>query len=196
MLRQRRDAASIAVKVLRAHRVAAGWSNIMKAGLSVGSAVVLLGIVGASIAGCSSSSKVPTNRSSAISSAQSAISSALGNLTSALAPSSATASTSVAPSSSTALDLSGSWHGQYSGSSQGTFALTWQQSGTSLVGTIQISDPAQTLPLTGTLSGATITFGTVGSLAVTYTGTASGSSMSGTYAVGGTNAGSWSATKS
>jgi hypothetical protein len=172
----------------------------MKMSPPIGAVVVLVAILGVSIAGCSSSStKVPTN-SSAIRAAQSAVSSALSDLTSAVASaaSSATASTSAASptSASSALNLSGNWNGQYSGSYQGTFTLTWQQSGTTLAGTIQISNPAQTLPLNGTLNGTTITFGTVGSLAITYTGTASVSSMSGTYSVGGTSAGSWSATKS
>lgn len=52
------------------------------------------------------------------------------------------------------------------------------------------------VPLTGTVSGSTISFGTVGSQAVTYSGTVSGSSMSGTYQVGGQPGGNWSATKS
>jgi hypothetical protein len=75
--------------------------------------------------------------------------------------------------------------------------LNWQQSGSSLTGSIMISNPSQTLNLTGTLSGTTITFGTVGSLAITYTGTESGgTSMSGTYSVGGQGGNPWSASKS
>jgi hypothetical protein len=52
-------------------------------------------------------------------------------------------------------------------------------------------------PLTGTLVGSKITFGTVGSLAITYTGSVLSDSMSGTYEVaGGHGSGHWSATKS
>jgi hypothetical protein len=66
-----------------------------------------------------------------------------------------------------------------------------------LVGTIKLTPPPQTEPLTGRLEGSKITFGTVGSLAITYTGSVSGTSMSGTYKVaGGQGSGSWSATKS
>jgi len=41
----------------------------------------------------------------------------------------------------------------------------------------------------------TIRFGTVGSLAITYSGSVSGNSMSGTYQVGGSNGCPWSASK-
>jgi hypothetical protein len=78
--------------------------------------------------------------------------------------------------------LSGSWSGQYSGASDGTFQLTWQQSGSDLSGTIAISDFGDTpIPINGTVNGGKITFGTVGGLAVTFTGSTSGNSMSGTY---------------
>jgi hypothetical protein len=107
-----------------------------------------------------------------------------------------TSSAPVTPAAA-AGDLSGSWSGQYSGAFTGTFKLTWQQTGSSLTGTIMLStennDP---VPLTGTVNGSTISFGTVGSQAVTYSGHVSGSSMSGTYQVGGAAGGPWSATKS
>jgi hypothetical protein len=46
------------------------------------------------------------------------------------------------------------------------------------------------------VQGDTIRFGTVGSQAITYSGSVSGSSMSGTYQVGsGAGSGSWSAAK-
>jgi hypothetical protein len=61
-----------------------------------------------------------------------------------------------------------------------------------LAGTINLSTSGSA-PLTGTVSGNTINFGTVGSAAVTYTGTVSGDTMSGTYVVGGSDHGSWSA---
>jgi hypothetical protein len=68
------------------------------------------------------------------------------------------------------------------------------QSGTNLQGAIKLSAPANTLAVHGRLNGGTIKFGPVGSLAITYTGTVSGSSMSGSYntPAGG---GSWSADK-
>jgi hypothetical protein len=77
--------------------------------------------------------------------------------------------------------------------------LTWHQSGSHLQGTIQISNPDGTSPINGTVSGAAIQFGTVGSMAITYSGTVSGGSMSGSYQVhtqNGSADGSWSATKS
>jgi hypothetical protein len=49
------------------------------------------------------------------------------------------------------------------------------------------------MPLTGTVNGGAITFGTVGSTAITYTGTVSGNTMSGTYEVAGSQHGSWDA---
>jgi hypothetical protein len=47
------------------------------------------------------------------------------------------------------------------------------------------------------VNGDAISFGTVGSgTAITYSGTVSGNSMSGTYKVNGQGGGPWSATKS
>jgi hypothetical protein len=107
---------------------------------------------------------------------------------------SAPASTAAA-AASTASGLSGSWSGQYSGNYQGTFALRWHQSGSNLKGTIRISAPATSLIIRGTVVNGVIRFGTVGSLAITYSGSVSGNTMSGTYQVGGSNAGPWSASK-
>ncbi len=92
--------------------------------------------------------------------------------------------------------LSGTWSGQYSGAVTGTFQLSWQQAGSDLSGTITLSaQPPVTL--TGTISGDTIYFGTVGSSpAITYSGKVSGKSMSGTYKIDGAPGGPWSATKS
>jgi hypothetical protein len=95
--------------------------------------------------------------------------------------------------------LSGTWSGQYGGAFQGTFTLTWQQSGANLSGSITLSAPAATLNITGTVEGSAIRFGTVGSTGITYSGSVSGNSMSGTYqtqaANGSTVSGPWSATK-
>jgi hypothetical protein len=97
--------------------------------------------------------------------------------------------------------LSGKWRGQYSGAYQGHFVLRWHQSGSRLIGTITLSTPARgTVPIHGTVQGSTIKFGTVGSEAITYSGSASGSSMSGTWQIKGPNGpaggGPWSASKS
>src|SRR5579859_7324391 len=90
--------------------------------------------------------------------------------------------------------LSGAWSGQYGGAYAGTFKLHWTQSGTNLGGTIHLSAPARALTVRGTLAGNTIRFGTVGSVAITYSGTVSGSSMSGSYSTP-NGGGPWSANK-
>ena len=97
--------------------------------------------------------------------------------------------------------LSGKWRGQYSGAYQGHFVLRWHQSGSRLTGTITLSTPARgTVPIHGTVQGSTIKFGTVGSEAITYSGSASGNSMSGTWQIKGPSGpaggGPWSASKS
>jgi hypothetical protein len=107
----------------------------------------------------------------------------------------AAAPTSTAAAPPTA-QLSGTWSGHYSGAYQGTFTLTWQQAGSNLSGTIKLSAPAQTLGITGNVRGTTIRFGAVGG--VTYSGSVSGNSMSGTYQVPGQGSAagnSWSAVK-
>ena len=97
--------------------------------------------------------------------------------------------------------LSGKWTGTYGGTYSGTFSLTWQESGHNLSGTIRISG-FKDLPTSihGTVQGALIRFGTVGSESITYSGSVSGSSMSGSWkmqagkrSLGG---GSWKAAKS
>ena len=105
---------------------------------------------------------------------------------------SSTSSSSTTPA--TTSGLSGTWTGQYTGASQGTFSLTWQQSGSDLTGTIDISELGSTINITGKLTGDKISFGTVGSLAITYAGSVSGNTMSGTYQAP-TGAGTWNATK-
>jgi hypothetical protein len=111
-----------------------------------------------------------------------------------------TPTTSSAPSTTAAASgaLSGTWSGHYSGAYQGTFTLTWQQSGSILSGSITLSTPPSTLNINGTVAGGAIRFGTVGSVGISYSGTASGNSMSGTYQVqggGSSTGGPWSATK-
>ena len=92
-------------------------------------------------------------------------------------------------------DLSGTWSGKYDGAFKGTFTLTWTESNSKLTGSIKLSTDG-TLNLNGVVDGNSIQFGTVGSTAITYSGTVSGDSMSGTYQVGGAAGGNWSATKS
>ena len=97
--------------------------------------------------------------------------------------------------------LSGKWSGTYSGSFTGTFKLTWQQSGHNLGGTITISG-FNNVPtsIDGTVQGTAIRFGTVGSEAITYAGSVSGKSMSGTWKIQAAGrsmgGGSWNASKS
>jgi hypothetical protein len=91
--------------------------------------------------------------------------------------------------------VTGSWTGKYSGPFNGTFTLTWNQTGSNVDGTINLSSPADMLHISGTLSGSAISFGAVG--VVTYSGTVSGSSMSGSYKdLANGQSGTWSATKS
>ena len=89
--------------------------------------------------------------------------------------------------------LAGTWSGQYRGAYSGTFTLRWTQSGSSLRGSIALSNPRGKYPISGSVQGKAIRFGAVGAGA-TYTGSVSGKSMSGTYktAKGG---GTWSAHK-
>ncbi|HVC05206.1 MAG TPA: hypothetical protein VND88_11075, partial [Candidatus Acidoferrales bacterium] len=99
------------------------------------------------------------------------------------------------PTAAPVAQVAGSWTGQYSGPFKGTFTLTWNQTGSTVNGAIQLSSPPDNLRITGALSGNAISFGAVG--VVAYTGTVSGNSMSGSYvdrANGQT--GTWSASKS
>ena len=110
------------------------------------------------------------------------------------APAASMAPSTAAPASA---GLSGTWSGRYSGSYQGSFTLTWTQSGSKLSGTIKISVPASTMSINGTVQGDSISFGTVGSYGITYSGKVSGSSMAGSYQVsdGQGSSGPWSASK-
>jgi len=119
-----------------------------------------------------------------------------GTVTTAPPSAAATQAATSASSPTGASSLTGSWSGQYSGNYSGTFSLTWTQSGSALHGSIQISNPSNTMSINGTVNGDAIQFGTVGSTEITYSGTVSGGSMSGTYQVGGSSGGPWSAAKS
>jgi hypothetical protein len=98
------------------------------------------------------------------------------------------------PTAAAAGSLTGSWSGTYDGAYTGTFALTWTEASNKLTGTIDLSTSGK-VPLNGTVNGSAITFGTVGSTAITYTGTVSGDSMSGTYEVAGSEHGTWKANR-
>jgi hypothetical protein len=90
--------------------------------------------------------------------------------------------------------LTGTWSGTYRGAYHGTFTLHWTQVNSRLTGTIKLSSVGRT-NITGSVRGSTIRFGTVGNAnAITYSGSVSGKSMSGTYKTGGVG-GSWSAHK-
>jgi hypothetical protein len=99
------------------------------------------------------------------------------------------ASSSGGTSTQMSSDLSGNWIGGYDGTFSGTFSLNWKQTGSKLAGTINLST-AGTVPVNGSVKGDAIKFGTVGSTAITYTGTVSGDTMSGTYSTP-SGGGSW-----
>jgi hypothetical protein len=91
--------------------------------------------------------------------------------------------------------LAGTWSGQYGGAVSGTFTLRWTQSGSTVRGTIKLSNPPGKYPISGTVRGNKISFGAVG-VGATYTGTVSGSgkSMSGRWKSA-NRGGTWSARK-
>jgi hypothetical protein len=105
--------------------------------------------------------------------------------------------------------ITGTWKGTWSSTKYvgltGTFTLNFQQSGSTLSGTIEIAGTPciSSASITGTLSGTDITFGFVnGAEAVSYTGTWTGPDMAGTWVVGqGSGAGctadsgTWKATR-
>jgi len=142
--------------------------------------VALMAALALTAIGCSSSNNTEPTATSAATSPPAAVS--------------PTVSSPASSPTAAAGELSGTWSGKYSGAFTGTFTLKWTQTGPALKGTIDLST-AGTLNLSGVVSGNTITFGTVGSTAITYTGTVSGDSMSGTYQVAGSGGGNWSATK-
>jgi hypothetical protein len=69
----------------------------------------------------------------------------------------------------------GGGRGRNSGTYSGTFVLNWDQSGSKLSGTIDLSTAGR-VPVNGTVDGSSIKFGTVGGSAVHYTGSVSGDS--------------------
>jgi hypothetical protein len=148
-----------------------------------------LGLIAVVALGCSSSKK-------ATSSGITTPSTPAASATTA-PPATAATTTPAAPASG---DVSGTWSGNYSGTFSGTFTLTWQQTGSNLSGTIKISGFGDVpTNIEGSVQGSAIRFGTVHGQEVSYTGTVSGSSMSGSWQIpvpGRTVKGSWSASKS
>jgi hypothetical protein len=113
----------------------------------------------------------------------------------ATAASSSTASASASKVRAAGGPLSGTWSGRYSGAYHGTFTLHWTQLGSQLSGTIKLSTSPNSKPsIKATVHGSIIRFGTVGSAAITYSGSVGGKSMSGRYQTPG-GGGSWSAHK-
>jgi hypothetical protein len=77
-------------------------------------------------------------------------------------------------------NLAGTWLGRYSGAFSGTFTLRWTKSGSKLSGSITLSNPRGKYGISGSVQRSAIKFGAVG-VGATYTGTVSGTSMSGSY---------------
>jgi hypothetical protein len=102
-------------------------------------------------------------------------------------------------------DLSGTWSGSYDGfvgndkasylgTPNGTFTLTWAQTGNDLSGTIRLKSGG-IQDISGTIEGRTIQFGTPGFEGITFTGVVKENSMAGQYEVGGSARGTWTAHK-
>jgi hypothetical protein len=98
--------------------------------------------------------------------------------------------------------LAGLWAGEYKSvlppNADGTFTVVFEGSAPDYTGSIVIAGLCEPdCPISAKVTGNTIDFGSVGPRAVTYKGTISGNSMSGTYTVGteGQGQGTWSAVK-
>jgi hypothetical protein len=93
------------------------------------------------------------------------------------------------------VDLSGTWEGECTGplSANSFCAVTWTQTGNALNGTIMWSSSPDGLHISGNVTGSTISFGAA--RVVTFTGTLSGATMSGSYKdIANGKTGSWSVT--
>jgi len=90
--------------------------------------------------------------------------------------------------------LAGKWKGQYGGAVSGHFTIHWQQTGTTLHGTIKLSSPSGKYAIDGGVRGKKIKFGAL-TVGASYKGVLHGSTkMSGTW-TSGNGGGSWSAHK-
>jgi hypothetical protein len=104
--------------------------------------------------------------------------------------------------SETPTDLNGMWTGTWQDSTpdtaSGTFELTWARKGSTMTGSIVVRGTPCLAggSVSGTLSGAAISFGAVsGRVQVSYDGTLAGSHMGGTYTTAcGDARGTWEAT--
>jgi len=102
-------------------------------------------------------------------------------------------STPTAPQASPSLNLSGTWAGLCTGPFNGFCSLTWTRTAHALDGTFMLSSPPDNLHISGNLTGSTISFGAGG--VATFTGTVSGSTMSGSYTdIANGKTGSWTVT--
>jgi hypothetical protein len=105
------------------------------------------------------------------------------------------------PPTATATGLSGTWSGDYQQTSpttsSGTFTIRWQQTASSLTGTITIPGVCPSgCPITATLDGSKVSFGVVAGGAINYTGTVTGTTMAGTYATtDNSTKGNWNASR-
>jgi hypothetical protein len=118
-----------------------------------------------------------------------------------------TALPSTAPSA--AASIAGTWQGTWTSKAYpgltGHFTLMFTQQGSTLSGSISITGSGciSAATITGVINGSQLTFGVVqGAETVSYTGTWSGASMSGTWVIsqgsGGactTDSGDWAATR-
>lgn len=93
----------------------------------------------------------------------------------------------------TASGLAGKWTGHYGGAVSGHFTIHWKQNGSTLTGTITLSNPSGKYGIGGSVKKGKIKFGAV-SVGAKYKGTFKGTSMSGTW-TSPEGGGSWSATK-
>ena len=90
-------------------------------------------------------------------------------------------------------DLSGTWTGLCTGPFDGFCSLTWTQTANALDGTFML--PRQSVHISGNVTGSTISFRAVG--IVTFTGTLSGATISGSYTdIANGKTGTWSVTLS
>lgn len=121
------------------------------------------------------------------------------------APASTAASTPAADTSSATSsapaskdDIAGDWSGTFANTTtgaKGTFTVKFTRQGETITGNITINGTdGGAGNITGKLSGNKITFGTITGSTISFEGSFSGNSMSGTYKAG-TDHGTWKATR-
>lgn len=164
---------------------------------------LIIGALGAACGGDDDNSKT-TGPTSAVTTKASATPVVVAGTTTAKpTKAAATPADTSAPTAATS-GLAGIWGGDYASTSTpgstGTFIIDWTQTGSTLGGTISVTNtPCVTEgTITGTVEGEQITFGAVeGAYSIAYEGTVSGDTMSGTYSSPscGNAAGTWEAAK-